>query len=118
VLQLSIVVSEGKVDTLLQFVEFEYVSPAIALRFIKSSTAFFDMIDSSIWPSFGPQFIQYVLPSISNSRLAAKEPVPRGKSINGIILYLRSQDGSNSPFLAKDWPDSWICHDVKDTESH
>jgi hypothetical protein len=89
--------------SLLEFVQFEFVSTDIAARFIQSSHDLIDFLNSSIWMSLGRRFIHPISPSNSNCRLIDKKSnlnerrfSPNGKSLlDGIIAHLTSICGGN-----------------------
>jgi hypothetical protein len=83
--------------SLVQFVEFEFVSPTSASRFLENAGTFLDLIDSSIWSSLGRRFVQPVSPSTSSCRLIfqGKRFHPSGRSLSGIVSYLTSKHRGN-----------------------
>jgi hypothetical protein len=81
----KLVESDTKYFTLLQFVQFEFVSTDIARDFIEKGSSFVDFVDLSIWLSLGCRFIQNVSPSTSNCRVTGKALLPQGKSLQGIV---------------------------------
>jgi hypothetical protein len=65
--------------SLLEFVQFEFVSTAIAERLIESCHDFINFLNCSIWTSLGWRFIHPISPSGSSRRLTCKGLGSRGR---------------------------------------
>jgi hypothetical protein len=73
--------------SLLQFIQFEFVSTNITHRLISSGVDFVDLIDASIWLSMGRQFVESVSVDRSSCRfiLKRKSFSPIGDELGAII---------------------------------
>jgi hypothetical protein len=89
-------VEEGRnYFSLLQFVRFDFVSTAVAERFIESAKDFIEVVDLSIWSSIGRRFVRKVSVSKPNNRMAGRLIAPQGKSLDGVVSYLTTKYGGN-----------------------
>jgi hypothetical protein len=91
----KLVESDRKYFTMLQFVQFEFVSTDIARHFIERGSSFIEFVDLSIWSSLGRRFVQNISPSTSNSRVTGKAIMPEFKSLDGVVSYLTTKHGGN-----------------------
>jgi hypothetical protein len=94
----SLVSSEGKPFSLLEFVRFEFLSREVIARFVSDSASRVSESTSSVWSSLGRRLILAVSPEAPNDHLSIQETriCPRdGSSLDGIISHLTRKFGGH-----------------------
>jgi hypothetical protein len=87
----SLISSEGKPFSLLEFVRFEFLSREVIAQFISDSASRISESTSSVWSSIGRRLILVVSPEASNDHLSIQGTriCPRdGSSLDGVISHL------------------------------